>query len=97
MTEKQAALTSFHEYILRFEGAEKKERSKWERLRWLEWHQTLLSPYIKPANKPSSPQAFMRFGWEKAKEIKPEDCVVTPEQIEKLNAIAAQLKRKKNG
>lgn len=89
MTETQAGLTSFHEYKLRLEGFEKDRQERWEMKRWEMWQHILLSPNIKSGNKPKSPQAYMRFPWEKdpADEVKPEDCTITAEVSDALNKL----------
>lgn len=79
------------------EGKSKQLQAQWEQVRWQEWHQTILSPYIKSGNKPSSPKAMMRFPWEEDDSVKREDCYLTDEQIAGLNKILSDLQSKKNG
>lgn len=63
------------------------------------WQNLLLSPNIKPANKPKTPQAFYRFAWEQPTEDelrkKVQEYTVTPQEIEGLNRIFAEIERKK--
>ena len=74
----------------------------WEIARWMAWQQVLLSPDIKPAQKPHTPKAFMTFPWEKpdAGEIErmKEDSVVTESEAIELTKIFADyhLKNKEN-
>jgi len=59
----------------------------------------LLSPNIKPGNKPKTPQSFCRFPWEtpEAEELrkKAEQYRVTPEEEEALNKILTEWEARK--
>ena len=46
-----------------------------------------MHPNIKAHNKPKTPDAWVRFPWEKGTEATPEKAEVTAEQIEQLNAL----------
>lgn len=89
MTAREAAMTSMEEFRLRVEAKDRQEQKEWERLRWQEWHQTMLNPYIKQANRPKSPKALMRFPWEDEDEVKvkPEDCHISKEEEAALNRL----------
>ena len=98
MTESQAAWTSVREYKLRSKGYHDKERAQWERSRWMMFLALQMQPFIKKHSKPSTPQSWIRFPWEteRWKEIRPEECVVTAEQAEKLTILAKRLKERRN-
>lgn len=64
MTQAQAARTSFTEFLLRQKGFEEAEHEKWEIARWSAWHAYNLSPFLKPASRPKTPQDIMTFPWE---------------------------------
>ncbi len=78
-----------HEVRQRMEGYERQQHHAWEIARWQEWHQTMLNPYIKPADRPKTPKALVCFPWEQPDEarVKPADCHLTKEQIAELNKI----------
>lgn len=63
--------------------------------RWIAWQNMLLSPNIKPVNKPRTPTAFCRFPWEEAEDEelkrKAKEYRVTPEEIAELNRIFAEV------
>ena len=58
-----------------------------------------MSPNIKPANKPKTPQAFCRFPWEQtaAEELteKAKLYKVTPEEVSELNRIMQEWEASK--
>lgn len=91
MTEREAALTSYPEYLLRLNGKIEKDREKWELARWICWQQMLLSPNIKPGHKPNTAKGYCTFPWERetAEELKQKaaECRITPEQEAELNEI----------
>jgi len=93
LTEHQAAMTTLHEYRLRFEGFDRQRRFEWEQTRWKVWQ--LMTPHYKKGQAPKTPQAFMRFPWEKMTEEEVrkhvEDCHVTQEQADELNRIFAEI------
>ena len=95
MTLRQAAATSMHEYLVRLEGAQHKERERWELARWICWHQMRLSPNIPKHSTSSTPKAFCRFPWEAPSDeelkAKAEEYRITEEEIEELNKIFASL------
>lgn len=97
-TELEAAQTTFTELRALSRAHEARERREWERLRWQEWHQTMLSPYIKPVNKPRTPKAMMPFAWETPDNMEaPKGCEVTPEITELMADIFEKLKARNNG
>lgn len=101
-TLREAALTPYLEYLLLVDGKVEEMHQNWEIARWMAWQQVLLSPDIKPAQKPHTPKAFMTFPWEKpdAGEIErmKEDSVVTESEAIELTKIFADyhLKNKEN-
>lgn len=62
MSEREAALCSWHEYELRSKAYERQAQQRWELARWQVWQ--LLSPHYKKGQAPKTPQAFCRFPWE---------------------------------
>ena len=100
MTERQAALTGYHEYELRLKGFERQMQERWTVARWICWQQHLLSPNIKPGNKAKTAQAFCRFPWEQseAEELaeKAKFYRITPEEEAELNRIMAEYEAAKN-
>ena len=98
MTESQAGWTSIREYKLRIKGYDDKEKVLWERSRWMMFLALQMQAFVKKQSKPSTPQAWIRFPWEveRWKVVKPEECVVTAEQAEKLTMLAKRLKGKQN-
>lgn len=89
MTEREAALTSYHEYVTRLKGFDMERRDRWEMKRWEMWQHMLLSPNIKEYNKPKTPQAFMRFPWEKDPNagVTQEDCKISQELADNLTKL----------
>lgn len=59
------------------------------------WQEVLLSPNIKPYNKPKTPQAFCRFPWEESQDDelkrKAEQYRITPEEEAELNRIFKEI------
>ncbi len=55
------------------------------------WQEMMLSPNIKPAHKPKTPQAFCRFPWEQSADEelaeKSKAYRITPEEEAELNRI----------
>lgn len=99
LTERQAALTSWHEYNLRVKGKEKEMQERWTLVRWQMWQHMLLSPNIKASNKPKTPQAFCRFAWEQEAESevieKAKQYRVTEAEKTELNRIISEWESKK--
>ena len=89
MTIEQAGWVSMREYLLRRKGEDEKERVLWERARWQMFLTMQMHPHIKAHQKPKTPEAWIRFPWEKGQEITAEQTVVTNEEMERLNAIKA--------
>ena len=80
-------------------------QERWTVARWMAWQNVLLSPNIKPHNKPKTAQSFCRFPWEvpEADELaeKAKQFRVTAEEEAKLNKImsdweASQKKAESN-
>lgn len=92
-------MTSWHEYQLRLKGYEQKIQERWIFARWAAWQNVLLSPNIKPAHKPKTPQAFCRFPWEQPNEAemaeKAKQYRITPEEEAALNRILEQYEAAK--
>ena len=100
MTELQAARTGMYEYQIRLDGKNEEQQEKWNVARWIAWQGMLMSPYIKPHNKPNSPQAFCRFPWERPEkeEIveKAKQYRVTEEEEAALNKILMEWEASQN-
>lgn len=65
MTTQQAGWTSWDEFILRKEGKEQEERQEWERARWMMYLAMQMHPNIKKHQKPTTPQGWIPFPWER--------------------------------
>lgn len=81
-------MTTLHEYRLRLEGFERSRRFEWEQTRWKVWQ--LMTPHYKKGQAPKTPQAFLRFPWERISEADMptvEEVHVTKEQSDELNRI----------
>lgn len=94
MTMKQAAMTPLPEFHLKLIGWEKKERQEWERARWIAWQGWLHAPFVK--NGPKTPSALLRFPDEAVDmdSVTPEDCHITPEAEQVLNALYEDFKNR---
>lgn len=68
-TIKEAGFTTAREIRYLYESWTRKERQKWEIARWRSFMDMRLSPYIKPHNKPDSPDKWLRFDWEQDKAV----------------------------
>lgn len=68
MTTEQAGWTSWDEFILRKEGKEQEERQAWEIARWQMFLTMQMHPQIKKGHKPTTPQAWIPFPWEKKRQ-----------------------------
>lgn len=99
-TEREAGLTTTREYLLLRKGADEAARERWEIARWQAWQRMLLSPDIKPHNKPNNPKAFMRFPWEEpeAEEVlrMAKGSRVSEDEAKELNRIFTQLHKDKS-
>lgn len=99
MTERQAALTTMHEFTLRLKGKEKEEQKRFEVARWLAWR--LMVPYYKQGQTPSTARQYFPFPWdpgritteEQAREAL-ERSRVTEEETAVLNKVFEELNRK---
>lgn len=82
---------------MRKEGKEQEERLEWERARWMKFLDMQLNPNIKKAQKPRSPQEWIRFPWERQTEMKPPKRLkVTKKQQAALQKIFDKV-RESNG
>ena len=90
-TEREAALTGYHEYLRLREGKERELQEQYEVARWICYNMMCLSPNIKPYNKPKTLTAYARFPWERptVEEMKEMEakCGVSPEEAAILNRI----------
>lgn len=87
---EQAGWVSFHEYELRRKGYEEKEREDWTKRRWELFILMQMHPNIKTHNKPTTPELWIPFAWEKAVEPQRADAHISAEDVDKLTAIFAQ-------
>lgn len=96
MTERQAALTTMHEYNLRREGLEKKIQRDWELARWKVWR--TIAPFCKQIGQ--TPQVFHRFPWEESeaqeRKRKADKYRVTEQQAEALTRFFECLAKQNN-
>lgn len=79
---------------MRREGKVQEERLAWERARWEKFIDLQLNPNIKRGQKPSTPQKWIPFSWEKEK-IKrkpPKKLHTTKREQEILQEIFSKLK-----
>ena len=93
-TEREAGLTSYHEYQMLVKGREDEWKERMEVARWICYHIYAQNPYIKPP-RAMSQQAYCRFPWEEVTKEEAEEaarrCIVTDEEAEKLNQIFESL------
>lgn len=61
MTERQAAMTSYKEFISRLTAYREIQQAEWERARWMAF--SIFSPFINK-NRPKSAQRWFPFPWE---------------------------------
>lgn len=91
MTERQAGLTTMHEYRLRRDGYEKQMQERWELTRWQVWR--TIAPFCKRIG--NTPQAFQRFPWEESegeeRKRKAEQYRVTAGEADALNKLFESL------
>ena len=97
-TEREAALTGYHEYVRLREGKERELQEQYEIARWVCFNMMTLSPNIKPFNKPKTVQAYARFPWERptveeAEEMK-RKCGVSEEEAEALNKMFDEIHKR---
>ena len=95
-SEREAGLTSFHEYQLLTQGRIEDYREKMTIARWIAFRVYEMNPYIKPPRSYTE-KSYCRFGWEEITEEEAkaaaERCIVTEEEQDILNEI---FERKKN-
>lgn len=80
------------EYLLLHDDAEKEERRRWERARWQMFLALNMNPYVK--HKPSTPERWMPFSWEKETEsqrAEQGDWIVTDEESKELNKMLEEF------
>lgn len=75
------------EYLALHDAVEKQQQVMWEIARWEQFNQIAISPYIKKANKPKSPAAFVKFPWDVVDHESKEVLTLTEEQVARLNRI----------
>jgi hypothetical protein len=90
MTERQAAMTSMREFMLKMNAYQERQQVEWERSRWTAF--SIFSPFVK--NGPKTPQAWVRFPWEKPKAIKA--VVITEKKENQLNNLYMDFMSRKN-
>ena len=99
-TEREAALTGYHEYVRLREGKERELQERYEIARWVCFNILSMNPYIKPFNKPKSVTAYARFPWERPTveeaEAMKAKCGVSAEEAEALNKIFDEIHRRNN-
>lgn len=82
------------EFRLLREAAEQAERRRWARARWQMFLAMQLSPYVR--NKPSSPELWVPFGWERQvqeKRAKEGDWSVSSGERQELDRIMDEFIR----
>ena len=97
-TEREAALTGYHEYLRLREGKERELQEQYEVARWICFNMMKLSPNIKDINKPQTLRSYARFPWERptvdeAEEMKAK-CGVSQEEAEALNKIFDEIHKR---
>ena len=80
---------------MRRDGKIQEERIEWERARWMKFIDLQLNPNIKRGQKPSNPQKWIPFAWEKQeRKIKPpRNLHTTQRETEILQGIFDRLKK----
>jgi hypothetical protein len=98
MTAEQAGRTTVREFNLKHKARTEAERSKWELARWQMFLALQMQPFIKQHSKPRTAQAWIKFPWEKVKEVTKEDCKVGTQEQEQLNRMLQDfIKKQGNG
>lgn len=79
-------MTSFEELRFLQEGKDAETRPLWEVARWMQFHQTHLSPFVKAHHQPKTPMDIVRFPWDIQEPLK---AVPQPkgEEIDELNRL----------
>ena len=97
-SEREAALTSFWEYMLRAKGLERELQERMEVARWICFQMYSQNPYVRPP-RAKSPQSFLRLPWEEPTEDEVEqaatDCIVSADEAAELDKIFAELRKKR--
>jgi hypothetical protein len=80
--------------LQRRDGKIQEERQEWERARWMKFIDLQLNTNIKKGQKPSSPQKWIPFAWEKETAAKqpPKRLQTTQAEQEVLQGIFEKLK-----
>ena len=82
---RDAALTSYEEFVLRAEGHSKAEHEKWERMRWQVYMDWAISPNLK--RRPSRPEDVVRFPWEETRRAEVNAEPLTEDEITRISEI----------
>ena len=84
-TIREAAQTSYAEYMLLVEGRNEAEKGDWEKMRWMAYMQWAISPNLK--RRPRTPQDVVRFPWEENKVEAHDYEPLTEAEIDKISKI----------
>jgi hypothetical protein len=85
-TIREAAQTSYAEYMLLVEGRNEAEKGDWEKVRWMAYMQWAISPNLK--RRPRTPQDVIRFPWEENKAAEAQNYEpLTEAEIERISKI----------
>lgn len=87
MSCEQAGWVSFHEFAVRSKAYEEKEREDWSKRRWELFILMQMHPHIKSYNKPTTPEKWIAFPWEKQNTPQDGTHIVTDAEINKLTQI----------
>ena len=84
----QAGFTTAAEIYCLADAKRKERQERWEIARWQSFLAMRQNPYIKPANKPATPQQWIRFAWEDEDMArKAADYTISKAQIDLLELI----------
>lgn len=85
----QAGYTTAAEITYLLDAKRKEKQERWEIARWQSFLAMRQNPYIKQGNKPTTPQQWIRFGWEKQEDLskKADEYRITPAEIDILELI----------
>lgn len=75
------------EYLALMQGKEAEIKEKWELSRWEQFMQIQSNGFIKQSSKPATPQALVRFPWEKDDTPTEAPKPLTEEEATQLNKI----------
>lgn len=85
LSEREAAMVTMKEYIIRREEYNNRNYQEWDRVRWLAFMNIQLSPDLKKSDKPKRPTDLFKLPTDK-EEVR-ESVKVTNEDIENLEKI----------